>query len=842
MEQAGKKVQNMELIVGIGASAGGLEAIQQFLSHMTNDSNASFVIVQHLSPDYKSLMAEILSKSTQMTVEQAENDQLVKPNHVYLIPPKNNITLKNGRLYLNEYTHGTLNHPIDIFLTSLAEESKENCIAVVLSGTGTDGTAGIKAVKEAGGLVIVQDPLSAKFDGMPRSAINTGLADFILSPSNIAAEILDYTRYPGLHSLSNSIDMFSDDELLTRIYNILKCVSHIDYTHYKQSTVARRIERRMTVIHAKTLKDYVSCLENQPDEARILGREILIGVTSFFRDAEFFKLLKTEVITPIITRAGETEPIRIWSVGCSTGEEAYSLAILCREVAETYSIKPDIKIFASDVDTDAIERAGKGEFSESIIDDVSTERLSKFFIKKGDKYVVQKDIRKMIIFAPHNVFQDPPFGKLDLICCRNVMIYFQQVLQKSLFSIFHTALKDGGYLFLGKSETAGEYSKVFVPVYPGERIYRHKADVKAPDLLPVAYTVPRVMSAAPAVAHEEQARQSGAEDSAVYLSFLENFMMPSAVINGADELVHTFGHTDDYLHSPKGKMTKSIYDFLNTGLALIVSTAISRVKENRESVSYTGVQIKGADGAGKTVNLIVQPVTDRFGTMTDYIAIVFCDGGAVAMPEGTEPYDVNETAARRIVDLERELQDSQDNLHASIGELETVNEELQAANEELLTANEELQSSNEELQSVNEELYTVNAEYQEKLDELTDLNNDMSNFLSSTMIGIVFVDQKLNIRKFTDYIGREFDLIAQDVGRPLQMLSHFFTDSDLAQDAVEVIKTLAANEREVTSIDGKHYTMRISPYRTTDNVIKGAVITIIDGLLAQNQGGTAQPR
>lgn len=830
MKQTEEDFRAARLVVGVGASAGGLEAIQQFLNSMSDTSGAAFVIVQHLSPDYKSLLAEILSKCTRMPVEQAENEQLVESNHIYLIPPKKNMVFKENRLYLTEYVHGSLNHPIDLFLSSLAEDKKENCIAVILSGTGTDGTAGIKSVKEGGGLIIVQDPMSAKFDGMPRSAISTGLSDFILSPSKIAEEILNFTRYPATRDENCNMQLFSDDELLSRIYALLKRVSKIDYSHYKQSTVTRRIERRMTVTHKLELKQYVELLEGDIEEAKTLGREILIGVTSFFRDPSYFNLLKTDVITPLLKQ--EQRSLRIWSVGCSTGEEAYSLAILIKEVAETYSLKPDVKIFASDVDVEAIEQAGKGEFPESIMDNVSPERLSKYFIKRGERYFVNKEIRKMIIFTPHNVFQDPPFSKLDLICCRNVMIYFQPVLQKSLFSIFHTALRDGGYLFLGRSETAGEYSSVFVPVFPAERIYRHRADIKGPDVSPLSYVMPNAPDAQRRSPREEEAAPQGQVDGAeVYLSFLETYMAPTAVINKTGDLQHTFGNTDEYLHAPKGKMSQNIFDFLNADLTLIVSTAVNRVKEENKSVSYTDVQIEEREGDRKLIDILVQPVADRFGTNTDYIAIVFLDRGRVKTPVDAERYSVNDTAAQRIIDLERELHYTQDNLRASIGELETVNEELQAANEELLTANEELQSSNEELQSVNEELYTVNAEYQEKLDELTELNNDMTNFLSSTMIGIVFIDQKLNIRKFTDYIAREFGLLEQDIGRPLQMLSHLFPGSDLMKDANEVIKTLSPCGHEIVNTTGRHYAMRISPYRTTDNVIKGVVITIIDILV-----------
>ncbi len=821
---------NLPIIVGIGASAGGLEALQQFFNSMSNKSGVAFVVVQHLSPDNKSLLAEILGKNTAMSVVQAENGIEVLPNCVYLIPPKNNLILHEGKLFLQEYVHGSLNHPIDVFLQSLAECMKERSIAVVLSGTGTDGTNGIKAIKEQGGLVIVQNPSTAKFDGMPRSAINTGLADFVLSPVQIAEEIENFTQYPSLVQKDGTAELLSDNELLAQVYGILKRICKIDYTHYKQSTVMRRIERRMVVTHRQSLKDYVALLEEKPEEAGVLGKEILIGVTNFFRDPAYFEKLKTEVIYPLLLDSNASDPIRIWSVGCSTGEEAYSIAILFAEAMEEQQMRRDVKVFATDVDTQAIEFASRGVFSDNIVDDVTPARLSKYFIKKGDSYIINKDIRKMIIFSPHNVFQDPPFGRLDLISCRNVMIYFQTVLQKSLFSIFHTALKDGGYLFLGKSEAAGDYAEVFKPICMTEKIYMHDASGKTPHFVPVAFTTPKVVSAQLTPAGDSRRQRSPLEDTEVYVHFLENYLPPTLVINESSDMVHTFGDVSEYIHAPKGKMRLNVFDFLSDDLTLVLSTAINRVRSEGQTASYSDVQVVANDGTTRLVDIIIQPVKNNYGVDTGHMAIIFNDAGHVRMPENIEKYDVNKTAAQRIVDLERELQTSQENLKATIGELETVNEELQAANEELLTANEELQSSNEELQSVNEELYTVNAEYQEKLEELTELNNDMSNFLSSTLIGILFIDHNMNIRKFTDYIGREFGLMDQDVGRPLQMLSHHFPDCDLMQDAADVIKTLLPTEREVTSTTGKRYTMRISPYRTTDNTIKGVVISIIDSL------------
>ena len=820
------------LIIGIGASAGGLEALQQFFQNMPANSGLSFVVVQHLSPDYKSLMADILGKHTQMRVLQAENEMQIRPNTVYLIPPKNNMTLRDGRLFLTEFVHGMLNHPIDIFFTSLAEEQKERAIAVILSGTGSDGTSGIKIVKEHGGLVIVQNPDSAKFDGMPRSAINTGLADFVLSPDGIVDEILNFSSYPTIIRPQENADLFSDEETFSRIYAVLKKNSGIDFTNYKRSTVLRRIERRMVVTHSAGLADYVKFLAANAEEASILVKEILIGVTNFFRDPAFFEKLKQNVIYNIVEHAGEKDPIRVWSAGCSTGEEAYSLAILFRETLDELGVQRDIKIFATDVDSRAIEQAGKGVYTESILDDVSPERLARFFSKKNELYTISKEIRRMIIFAPHNMLSDPPFGKLDLICCRNVMIYFQPVLQHSLFSIFHSALKNGGYLFLGKSETAGEFSTVFRPVCSAEKIYIHKGEGKVDEFTPPTFNIPNIRTVAPKTVSMRDRENGEYALESSYIHFLETFLPASVVLNESNQVIHFFGDYMDYLSIAPGRATFNFFSMINRDLSLVASTALNRCRSEHIAVTYTGITVDCPAGR-KVIDLTVSPVSGREKEDTGLIAVLFLEN-RTASDEGiigvTEKYDVDTTAARRIADLEQELHESQNDLKSTIGELETVNEELQAANEELLTANEELQSSNEELQSVNEELYTVNTEYQQKLDELTMLTNDLSNFLSSTMIGILFVDSNLNIRKFTEYVGREFQLMEHDIGRSLQIFAHSFPDEDIISDANDVLKNLVPIDREVTAMSGRFYTLRIAPYRTTENNIRGLVITIIDSL------------
>ena len=831
-------VQQTPLIIGIGASAGGLEALQQFFDYMPPNSGLSFVVVQHLSPDYKSLMADILGKHTEMSVLQAENNTAVEADTVYLIPPKKYMTIRSGRLILSDAPR-TLNHPIDAFFTSLAEEKKEHSIAVVLSGTGSDGTNGVKAVKEHGGLVIAQDPESAKFDGMPRSVINTGLADFVLSPEEIAEEILNFSNTPILLRPLRSDSMladedapFSEEETLSHIYTILKNASGIDFTYYKRSTILRRIERRMLVTHTATLSEFARLLGDSPEEVNVLTREIFIGVTNFFRDPAFFEKLKYNAIFKIVERTTENEPIRVWSAGCSTGEEAYSIAILFQEVMEELQVKRDVKIFATDVDSRALEQASKGIFSENIIDDVTPDRLAKFFLKLNDQYQISKEIRRMIVFATHNMFSDPPFGKLDLICCRNVMIYFQPVMRRGLFAIFHQALKNGGFLFLGKSETAGEYVNLFKPVCSAEKIYVHKAEGKVEDLAPPTFSIPNIQNISLKNIHAGMSQSEEPANESRYTHFLERYLPASGVIGENDTVIHFFGSYNDYLTLAPGKATLNFFNMVCKDLSLVAATAISRCRTEHTAITYTDIAVDTPTGR-KVINLTVEPIPSETEEESELLAVLFLEKSTSSGEGIVEKYDLDVTAARRISELEREFQVSQNDLRATIQRLEAVNGELQAANEELLTANEELQSSTEELQSVNEELYTVNTEHQLKLDELTMMTNDLSNFLSSTMIGILFVDSSLNIRKFTEYVGREFQLMEHDVGRPIQIFAHSFPEEAIENDCRTVLISI---DREVTALNGRCYTLRIAPYRTTENSIRGLVITIIDSLGAPLQG------
>ncbi|MDO5111181.1 MAG: chemotaxis protein CheB [Clostridia bacterium] len=835
------KKQDEPFIVGIGASAGGLEALQNLLTALPADLGFSYVLIQHLSPDYKSLLSEILSKNTSMPVIQAEDHMAINPDCVYVIPPRKTLYISDGSLCLDEQKSGELHLPIDTFFRSLAENVGANAIAVVLSGTGSDGTNGIKSIKENDGMVIVQSPENSKFDGMPKSAVRTGLVDFLGTPEEIALELEHVSLAAKGGNLHDKTEREIDDELMGRIYYALRKASDINFTHYKRATLLRRVERRMLLARKETLADYVDYLGERPDEAKILAKEVLIGVTNFFREPEFFECLKEKAVTNIVANSKEEEPIRVWVAGCSTGEEAYSIAILFCEVMETLKLRREVKIFATDLDAEAVATAGKGVYGTSIASSVSTARLSRYFSRKGNNYTINRDVRKMLIFSPHNVIQDPPFARLDLISCRNLMIYFQPVLQKDLFSIFHAALKDGGYLFLGKSEAVGTYTEVFPVVDAMAKIFTHHSKVKIPGAKAVPYLQNMIDDEAymdpepPSAGGRDGAGQENISDQmAINTELLERFMPACLVVNEKNELVYVYGNSKNYISFPVGRVTSALFDIIEESLRIPVSTALKEAREKQKMVQYTGIHFSGDMYAG-VLNLTALPISRPKEEADRLYALVFAEvKQSEAIPEST-PYDINHMAAQRITDLEQELTKVHDRLTRSVTEQECVNEELQASNEELLTANEELQSSNEELQSVNEELYTVNSEYQLKLTELAEMSDDITNFLATTLIGIIFVDSKLNLRRFTNYVATEFNVLDQDIGRPIDFISYHFPELNISDLCHTVIETLAAEEREVLTRRGKTFFMRIVPFRTTDNKILGSVITFVD-ITAQKQG------
>ena len=814
-----KKSEQPGCVVGIGSSAGGLEALQQFLTFLPADTGMAFVVIQHLSPDHRSLLADILGKYTTMPVMEAQEGMHVRKNTVYMLPPKYNMEIEGGVLHLHEYNHQHINHPIDVFFRSLAKSYENRAVAMILSGTGSDGTNGIRSIKERNGMIIAQSPESAKFDGMPRSAIATGFVDLILNPDSIAREMAHISR--SMADAGQRLQL-SDGDLLSQVFSILKNVTNVNYSYYKQTTVLRRIERRIVVTHNRNLREYVNYMSNNPEEARLLAKEVLIGVTSFFRDQDYFDILKERVVKDLLRNARPSDQIRIWVAGCSTGEEAYSIAILFAEAMEEMGIRRDIKIFATDLDGDSIAVAGRGVYGDSIQEDVSVTRLSRFFTKKGNRYTVNHDIRKMIVFAQHNVFQDPPFGRLDLVSCRNLLIYFQSILQRNLFAIFHMALNDGGYLFLGRSESVIDYDDVFRVLCPNEKIFVHNSSGRTPSHEHITYSLQGIESQLmpphfKGDNYEPDAHfPAGEMDTRV----LELLMPACVLVNEKNELCHSYGKYGDFITIPVGNVTLDIFSLIRDDLRIAVSKALKESRESRGRVAYDKIPVQIGEKP-EYISLVAQPISDKIGADTGVTAIAFLRSSQEQQkPVDMEHYNIDTAAAQRIADLEKDLHVTQDNLSHTVTELESVNAELQAANEELLTANEELQSSNEELQSVNEELYTVNSEYQAKVGELASVNDDMANFLATTMVGIVMVDRKLNVRKFTEYIADEFSVAEHDVGRSLRYIAYHFATVDLIALCHQVLQTMQPVELGCASVAGKTYLVRIAPYRTHEKTME----------------------
>ena len=813
-------------VVGIGASAGGLEAIEAFFDNMPGGLNLAFVIVQHLSPDYKSLMGELLSKHTTMKIHQAEDGMEIAPGAIYLIPRKKNMTLFSGKLFLTQQEQG-LNLPIDIFLQSLAEDVGEKSVAVVLSGTGSDGTRGVRAIKEAGGIVMVQDEESAKFDGMPRSAIATGIVDYVLPPHQLAEELQNFVTGNITLKQDNPNRELTASNSLSKIFLLIKRKTGVDLSFYKESTILRRIERRMGINQTDDIRTYVELMERSPGEVQSLFKEILIGVTKFFRDQEAFRILREQVIPAIFANKSQSDPIRIWVAGCSTGEEAYSIAILLAEYVEEHNLSNDVKIFATDIDKGAIDFASYGIYPESIAADADRDYLQRYFVKKGESYQVIQSIREMVIFAYHNIFKDPPFRRIDLISCRNLLIYLQPILQKRVLSSFHFSLTDGGFLFLGSSETVADFSKYFQSIDVKWKVFQFRGGGATPHLDldlqgPEADWRQRLHETSRRV---EITQQQHPRFEQVYEELIEAALPPCVIIDDTSEIRHVFGDVSPYLKLPMGRVDLNITRMTRGELSIPLGTAIQSAAKEKVVVVLDDVLIPESDPP-KSFTLTIRPIRGSFDTYFYAITFEATKGGTSS--QGVSRFNLEESVKTRIQDLENELQHSRENLQATIEELETSNEELQATNEELLSSNEELQSTNEELQSVNEELITVNSEYQKKIEELSELNDDMTNLLSSSEVGTVFLDTELTIRKYTPPVTRQINLIKSDIGRPFSDLTTNLRYDSLARDIQEVLRSLRPREIEVPSIQDRWFLVKISPYRTEAERIRGVVVTLID--------------
>ncbi|CAM4406663.1 chemotaxis protein CheB [Paenibacillus tarimensis] len=815
-------------IIGVGASAGGLEALEQLIGRLPDDLGAAVVIVQHLSPDYKSFMSELLLLKTSMKVLEARNGMQVVKNHIYLIPAKSYLTVHGGMLHLKDYPDQQGIHlPIDVFLESLAAEQGSQSVGVILSGTGADGTSGVEAVHRAGGIVIVQNEETAKFNGMPRSAIQTGVADYVTSPAKIADEIVMILKSPSPADTS--------EDQLRKILTVIRKQSGIDFSSYKQNGMMRRIERRMKIAGIPTLRLYLEYMMENTAEAVMLQKDFLIGVTHFFRDKEAFQALYEKVIPGIFeTKLQNREKeIRIWIAGCSTGEEAYSIAMLFKQYIDEQKSDMQVRIFATDLDREAVDYAGVGVYPKHIEEHVPGQYLSKYFFSKEGGYQVSKDIRKMIVFAPHNIIKDPPFVNLDLISCRNMMIYFQPDMQKKILSLFHFALNTRGFLFLGPSESIGKLDNLFKAVNRKWNIFCHKElyQWSQSQLKEVVYQDPGQETASSHISRENifVNRQQPAvkKPDDLHVQLVEELLPPCVILNEKNEVIHTIGDVNKYISMPKGRVSLNINKMIAASLSMPLGTGIYKARREKQKVTYIDIKI-GEGHNGRSIKLTIQPLLAK-REMRNLIAILFEETERAGdTSAGTHDMQgLNDGTDYRILDLERELQYTQDSLQATIEELETANEELQSTNEELIAANEEMQSSNEELQSVNEELITVNSEHQRKIQELIELNNDMDNFLLSTKIGTIFLDTDMCIRRFTPSATEVFHLMEVDIGRPIHHISHKLCYGSLIQDAAYVLATSDVVQKELQCSEGNWYSVRVLPYRTTDNLIRGVVVTVV---------------
>jgi two-component system, chemotaxis family, CheB/CheR fusion protein len=817
-------------IVGVGASAGGYEAIETFFKNMPSNTGMAFVIIQHLSPDFKSLMVELLSKHTSMNVYRVEDGMQVKPNCVYLIPPRKTMTIFQEQLFLREIKKDIgLNLPINLFFRSLANNSKENAIGIILSGTGSDGTLGIRDIKGAGGMVMVQDANSAKFDGMPKSALATGLVDFVARCEDMPDILIKFVNHLSItnDNLGNNIKAFPGDRL-SKLMSIIHNSRDLDFTYYKNTTILRRIEKRMGICQIKTFDEYLELLESSPGEVSTLVDELLINVTNFFRDPEAFDYLKKVIIPKIFANRRVNQPIRIWVTACSTGEEPYSIAITFKEYMEESGETAEIKIFATDIDNNSLSFAATGLYTENIIVDVSTERLAKYFVRKENNYQIHESIRKMVIFAYQNIIKDAPFNKIDLVTCRNLLIYFDTTAQKRALSYIHFALNPMSFLFLGKSETVGAMVSHFKSLDNRLKIFQkignHTLSLDMREDLFKSMNVPNQP-----ISYEAKSAYSKKKslEEAIYHELMFSHEPSALMVDSNNNIEFIFGKADKYIRMNRGRINLSINKNLINELTVAVNTALHKAKKIDKEVIYKDIIIKEEDKV-TTLNLTVKPVSVENSTPGSFFIIFDEIENKTILKDEGEVYNPSTQSAIRIKELETELQITKENLQATVEELETSNEELQATNEELLASNEELQSTNEELQSVNEELITVNAEYLQKLEDLIQITNDFDNLLSSTQIATLFLDKELKIRKFTPNIQKFFNIAKIDIGRPISNFSFNLNIPDILNYFKLVITEGKSFEFEIKITDSEYYILRMLQFLAADKVVEGLVITIID--------------
>ncbi len=820
-----QKINSKDYIVAIGASAGGLEAIHEVFDYMPADTNLSFVIVQHLSPDYKSLMPELLAKHTAMEIFLAEDGMLLRENCIYLIPSKKIMTIRNRTLQLTEKVPSHLpNTAIDIFFTSLAQEQGKCAIGIILSGTGTDGTKGIEAIKNAGGIVVVQDPVTAKFDGMPNSAAATGYADLILPPELIAGELQDFLLEAPLIKAFREINQ-KDAGYLDDVLLLVKNVTSYDFSHYKKPTIHRRLAKRMALKNIPDLQQYLQLLSEDQEEVKLLCKEFLIGVTRFFRDEEAFEEVRKIVLPSIFANKSKNDVIKAWVVACSTGEEAYTYAILIYEYLLSINhTDMQVKIFATDIDNEALEIASRGIYPESVIRDIAPGMIEKYFVREGNKYKVSPVIRRMIVFANHDVLKDPPFSKLEFISCRNMLIYMNTELQKKVLRTFHFALNAGSYLILGPSENVGVLKDSMEEINKKWKIFKALHRARTIDHDPFGSPVEIRSIGGPAI------RSKNALNSLTEIfreTVTEEYRFAGIYIDKDFEVKQAIGNFTSFLNFPDGKFNFNLLKLVSPDLSIALSGAVRKAIKDNERVSLKRVRIV-ENGSNKFVSIIVKPFLEQSEYLQPFLFIVLNEEPQFIKERPERQSPETAVSSAHYQDLEDELKETKENLQAAIEELETANEELQSSNEEMISANEELQSTNEELQSLNEELHTVNAEHQLKIKELIELNDDLNNYFRNSGIGQILIDRNMIIRKFTPATKQIINLIESDLGRSITDISDNLMNINLSADIRQVIRQRKMIEKDVSIIDGAHFQMRISPYIRQDKSTDGVVITFIN--------------
>lgn len=824
-------------VVGIGASAGGLEALEQFFKACPETTGAAFVVVQHLSPDHKSIMHDLLARYTRMPIQVVEDGVALQPDHVYLIPPAALMRLTDKHLVLSRKDPHHLTLPIDIFFRSLAENRQEKAVGIILSGTGSDGSRGVVSINAEGGLVLVQDPQTAKFDGMPQSAIATGVMDGVLPPEKLSQRLVEHFLTPPVTPslpTPQSVARHQEDEevVLDKLLQLLADVGQIDFREYKLATVMRRIQRRMQVKQLASLQSYYKLLQESTEEVTDLRRELLIPVTSFFRDAQAYQQLAELVIPQLVEEAASGETLRVWVAGTSTGEEAYSLAILFHEAFAQAGRWPNLKIFATDVNPLVIEFASQGQYPEACAAELSVARLERFFNQVGSHYVAKPELRQSIVFARHNLLTDPPFTRMHLVSCRNVLIYFKPEAQERALHRLQYATRPGGALFLGSSESSNVVDRGFVTLDAKHKILQrnnqplsHAPEVTRPQgALPGMYSQ-RYSSPKPYAPQQVHQDQTVIDEASLQLQ--NSYAPPAMLINDNQEVIHLFGEVQPYVALRSGSVSMLVGRILPESLIPVVSALTYKAFKENQALTSNRLEVTTSLGDQRQLSLRVEPVMTKAGHK--YLLLCFEEQNQVEGLEGQpEELNIDSENTQRIATLQQELDATRQSLQATIEELETSNEELQATNEELMASNEELQSSNEELQSVNEELNTVNAEYQEKVGQLNRLNADLESMAKSVGIATVFLDGHLQLTRFSPDAVRLFNLRESDLGRPLEHLTHQLDYFELLDDLAFTLKAEEVVEKEVKSREGRVYLVRLLPYRIHSSKDQGVVASFVD--------------